>query len=79
MRHYFRLIHQDGQRIDDRAPFDDEAAIHEHLAKCELWIEKDSDLGLAGEETRRYRFAGSIAARECIAAWGSRRSSNHGE
>src|SRR5260370_33555511 len=67
-RQYFGLIKQDRQCIRNRALLDDESAFHVELAQCKLRVQKDPAFAVGGEESRRDRLAGPLAAGECCPA-----------
>jgi hypothetical protein len=63
-RQYFRLIHQDRQRIRDRAILDHEGSLHVQFAERQFGVEQHPAFGVGGEETHRNRLAGAIATAE---------------
>ena len=78
-RHYFGLIHQDRQRIRNRAVLDDEGAVHIDFAERKFGIEENPAFGVGGQEPDRDRLAGAVAAAEFRPARGREASSCRGE
>ncbi|KAH2775612.1 hypothetical protein KXW38_001462, partial [Aspergillus fumigatus] len=63
--HHFRLVHDDGQQVCDRAVLDHESAVHPGFAERQLRVEQDAPCGSRGCEARRHRLAGAVSAGEC--------------
>src|SRR4051794_19069097 len=70
---YLGLVHQDGGRVSDRAPFDDEGAFHVDFAQRELGGQKHPPLGVGGQEPGANRITGPVAAGKCSPARGDKR------
>ena len=69
-RQYFRLIHQDRQRIGNRATLDDECAFHVDFAERQLGVEQNPAFSVGGQELHGDGLAGSVAAAEFCSARG---------
>ena len=67
-RHHVGLIHQDRERVRDRAVLDDEGAFHVDFAERKFGVQKNPALGLGRQEPHRHRPAGSISAAEFCSA-----------
>src|SRR4051794_41500774 len=64
-RQYLGLVHQDGERVSDRALFDDEGAFHVDFAERELGVQQHPPLGVGGQEPGANRITGPVAAGKC--------------
>src|SRR3954451_4229773 len=51
---YLRLVHQDGERVSDRALFDDEGAFHVDFAERELGVQQHTPLRVCGKGPSAY-------------------------
>src|SRR4051795_5899465 len=70
---YLGLVHQDGERVSDRALFDDEGAFHVDFAERELGVRQPPPLGVGGQEPGANRITGPVAAGKCSPARGDKR------
>ena len=67
-----RLVHQDRQRVGDRAVFDDEGAIHVGFPKRKLGVEQNPAFGVRSQKTRENVLPGPVPASEFCTACGGK-------